>query len=153
MIFNLDTAFSLLPRQTAFVTMKNGDGIYGATAVGFSAVLAYALFVCSDYAKGEIRLSFGNSDGNLVINVCGESKMTSEESDEFVNKFASGGLYWVTPIKMLVDGNLWDLSLEIIDEVGINLNFVLPLAEAKQPFVISDGHREYIRRILRGFFA
>ncbi len=119
----------------------------------FSAILAYALFVCLDYADGDICVTLSESDDCAVITIKGDSKKTEEETEDLVKKFASGGLHWMAPVKMLVDGNLWDLSLEIVDEVGIKLNFVLPLAESKQPFALLDSHREFILRILRGFFA
>lgn len=130
--------------------LKNSSTL--ASEYDFAVVFAYLLFLCSEISVGKMKVELAREGEDLVIKYYGTAENSHEDSDEIFVKFSNGALYWQNLIRLLTDGNLWEIGIRLYGEKDFALTFRLPSAPDKQPFAVSESFRLYILCALRGLF-
>ena len=161
--FNIVTAVESIIKEipsvseTVFKRIKFTNKLKNASTMGseydFAVVFAYLLFLCSDFVKDKIRIELVGDKEKLSILFKGVSQKSHKDSNELYVKFSRGSLYWQNLIRLLTDGNLWEIGMHLSGEKKVCLFFNVPLAPEKQPFAVSESYRKYIVCALRSLLS
>ncbi len=119
----------------------------------FSVVLAYLLSFCMGFAKDNVTVELFEESRVLSVRVSATPPNNSDEAEEILNGFSKDHVSWHNLIKMLSDGNLWDLETDCGYNNPISFTLKMPLSEEKQPFGVSDIFKEEITKIISAFFG
>ncbi|MBE6692376.1 MAG: hypothetical protein E7586_03460 [Ruminococcaceae bacterium] len=119
----------------------------------FSIVLTYIVSFCMYCTKEKVVLELSDKNGSSVVKISAIPPEDMDESEELVNAYPKDNVSWHNLIKLLCDGNLWDLEIECGYKKPLLFTFELPAAEEKQPFVLSDSFKKTVAKILSAFFG
>ena len=118
----------------------------------FSIMLTYIISFCIQSTKEKVGIELLDKNGVLSVTVNATPPEDMKEAEELINEFPKDNICWQSLIKMLSDGNLWDLEMDYGYKKPVSFTVKMPVAEETQPFVLSDALRQAVAKILSAFF-
>ncbi len=119
----------------------------------FSIILTYIISFCLLCTNEKIGLELFEENGVLAVKISAVPPQDMDEAEALINGFPKDNASWKNLIKMLSDGNLWSLDIKCGYKKPISFTVKMPVAEEKQPFVLSDAFKKTVAKILSAFFG